>query len=525
MKSKIIYVFLLTVFFASCSEDVLNIKNENAFDGATFFKTATTIREAGNATYATLLNQGMIQREYYYIFDLFGNDCEKNTALQGGLLTFPNYTHSGSTYELNLFFMSTCRLIFRANFTIDAIAKWAPTATTDIAVANQTLGEVGFLKSLANFWLVTCYGDMPLKKTLADNYVLQQAKTPKAEIWTYIEATLLDAIEKLPVTYAAADYGRVTKGAAIALLGKVYLYQKKYDAAIAQFSKLQATPFSYSLATSLDDMFIKDLKTSETIFAVIHDRWQGAGVGVVNHMLGGRQETIGGNATNTGRAMEYGFADWNNVLVSNALVNSFTYNDEAGKAYIDPRAKLTFYDNLGLNGGDTGYADLTATPKTYASAVGTAKKIFSWRKYELYEERLKNGNPDSWINAQIIRYADVLLMLAESNIEKATPDLAAALTQINQVRVRSGAFQYTTLGTQAQARDILRHERQIELAGEQVRFNDLVRWGTLVETINAEKFAFNGTKPVMPYMVLFPFPQEERDVNPLLNAQIGNNWN
>jgi hypothetical protein len=348
-------------------------------------------------------------------------------------------------------------------------------------------------------------------------------RAPKAEVWEYIETTLLDAIQLLPVSYASADYGRATKGAAIALLGKAYLYQGRYDEAITQFTILQNAPYTYGLAASLDDIFLKDMKTSETIFAVISDKWQGAGVGVVNHMMGNRQELTGGKATNTGRAMEYGFADWWNSLVSDALVRSFTYPDESGNNYVDPRAKLTFYDNLGLDGGDLGYGDLTTTPKTYASKVGIAKKIFSWRKYGLYEERLTNGNPDSWINLQVIRYADVLLMLAESYIE--TNQVSLALPLINRVRARSGAFQYTALGTQDNARTILRHERQIELAGEQVRFNDLVRWGTLVQTINDEKFLYNGTRPVQPYHVLFPIPQEEKDVNPVLNSQVSNNWN
>jgi hypothetical protein len=147
----------------------------------------------------------------------------------------------------------------------------------------------------------------------------------------------------------------------------------------------------------------------------------------------------------------------------------------------------------------------------------------SWRKYEMYESRAAYGQPDSYINSQLIRYADVLLMLAECYIENNQVDLALPL--INDVRNRSGAFEYTTLGNQDQARVILRHERQIELAGEQSRFFDLVRWGTLIQTINAEKQASDGVQPVKAYHILFPIPQQERDANPVLNAQVNNNWN
>ncbi len=141
----------------------------------------------------------------------------------------------------------------------------------------------------------------------------------------------------------------------------------------------------------------------------------------------------------------------------------------------------------------------------------------------MYEQRHNYGQPDSYINGQVIRYADVLLMLAESYIEN--NQVSNALPLINQVRTRSGAFAYTTLGTQAQARTILRRERRLELAGEQSRFFDLVRWGILVTTINAEKQTVEGIQPVKDYHVLLPIPQAERDANPLLNAQVKNNWN
>ena len=104
-------------------------------------------------------------------------------------------------------------------------------------------------------------------------------------------------------------------------------------------------------------------------------------------------------------------------------------------------------------------------------------------------------------------------------------EVAKALPLINQVRKRSAAFEYTTLGTQADARIILRRERRIELAGEQSRYFDLVRWGILVQTVNAEKQIVEKAQPVKDYHILLPIPQSERDANPLLNAQVSNNWN
>jgi hypothetical protein len=238
-------------------------------------------------------------------------------------------------------------------------------------------------------------------------------------------------------------------------------------------------------------------------------------------MFGG-QETWGGKCTISGRAQEYGFADWYNVLVSNALVDAFTYPNESNVSYTDPRAAKTFYSGSGVKGGDATYCDnCPGGVIDYGSVQKEGQK--AWRKYEYYENVKSYGQPESAINGQVIRYADVLLMRAEALIQ--SNQIAAALPLINQVRARSKAFLYTTLGDQTKAMTILKRERQIEFAGEQTRFFDLVRWGSLVTTINAEKQAALGIQPVKNYHVLLPIPQSERDANPTLNAQVKNNWN
>jgi hypothetical protein len=519
---KIIYSLILVLAFVACNEDALDVPNENKYDGTTFFTDAISYTEASTAMYTPLLFQGMYSREWYFIFDLLGNDAEKNFPLQGGLLEFPNYTHTPNNGELNPVFNSCYKIIFRTNFVISQIQNWETEAESDIALKTRITGEAQFLKSLSYFWLVTLFGDVPLKTTLDDHYIFESERTPKAEIWAAIETDLQQAIGKLPVSYNnESDYGRVTKGAAQALLGKVYLFQKKYAEAATELEKLTKAPYGYSLTESLDDLFIDDKKTDETIFAVMNGPWQGWGVGNAYYMFGG-QEGWGGKASHSGRAMEYGFNDWWNVLVSDALVNSYTYNDESGKSFTDPRAALTFYSADGAFGGDGVFCEECEDgPQNYGEVIKEGQ--ISWRKYELYEERNNYGQPDSPINGQIIRYADVLLMLAEAHIENSNTN--AALPLINEVRRRSGAFEYSSLGDKAKATLILRRERQMELAGEQHRFFDLVRWGTLVQTVNAEKQAAIGISPVKDYHVLLPIPQAERDANPTLDAQVKNNWN
>ncbi len=507
----------------SCSKDTLNVPNENNYTGSSFFTTNTTITEASTAMYTPLLYPGMYDREFYYIFDFLGDDADRNFPLEGDLIDFPIYAVAPTNAEVSELFTSSYDMVFRANFLINTCSTWKTTNSTDSALKVRVVGEAEFLKSQANFWLVNCFGAIPLKKKLADHYNLQQGRTPVDTIWADIISNLKDAITRLPVSYDAADYGRVTKGAAVALLGKAYLYTKDYTDALTQFQSLTQSPYNYALTKSLDDLFVnkKPLPNPEEIFCVIHDTWQGWGVGNAYYMFGG-QETWGAKNTADDREMEYGFRDWWNTVVSQALVSAFTYKDESNNTYHDPRAQLTYYSNTAQGGDTTFCSECPNGTMIYDTVVKTGE--ISWRKYEEYEWRpTAYGQPDGILNSQVIRYADVLLMLAECYIQNNQVNLAMPL--INQVRARSGAFQYMQSYSQSQAFTLLQRERQLELAGEQTRYFDLVRWGTLISTINAEKLISDGIQPVQSYMVLLPIPQQERDANPVLNAQVKGNYN
>src|SRR5659263_41962 len=101
MKRTILYSLLLSLLCVACSEKVLDVKNEASYDGSTFFTDAASFTEASTAMYTPLIYPGMYCREFYYIFDMLGNDAEKNFPLQGSLLSFHNYTFNANSGELN----------------------------------------------------------------------------------------------------------------------------------------------------------------------------------------------------------------------------------------------------------------------------------------------------------------------------------------------------------------------------------------------------------------------------------------
>jgi len=530
MKKLIIYLLLLNtaLFSGSCKKSLLDLKSQSAYDYNTYFNNSTALNQATIATYSTLLHQGLWSREYYFIFDLLGMEAKPTGNLQGDFRNLFSYNFGSNLAEIGQLWGSLYRMIFRANVVIDRASAWAPTNPADIQNVKQYVAEVKFLRDYAYFNIVNLWGNAPLitayDSAINNNYT---PRSPASSIWSFIETDLAAAIPDLPVTYGTANLGRATQGAAIALLGKTFLYEKKWANAQTQFGLLTQAPYTYKLDPVYDSLFsISNQNSPEDIFQVMNAPYNPSNGSNQYYEFGG-QETWGGVVTLSDRAQEYGFNDWWNVYVTTSAVNTFHYpNPVNASAYIDPRAYSTFYGNK-PSGGDTVYCEACASgKKSYPFNAADPQNDYSWRKYEYYYLTPTYGGPASPINAQVIRYADVLLMLAESYIQQGNFG-GQPLALINQVRARAGAIAYPDLGgSQTSAMTILMRERQLELCGEQSRYFDLIRWGLAQQTINSEITAepgVTGTQPFTPKNLLFPIPDIEKDYNP--NCTVSNGWN
>jgi len=529
MKKIIIYFLIISAVINawSCKKSLLELKSQSAYDYDTYFNSSTALNQATIATYSVLLHQGLWAREYYFIFDLMGMEAKPTGNLQSDFRNIFSYQFGSDQPEIGQLWGSLYRMIFRADVVIDRANAWNPSAAADQQMVKQYIAEVKFLRAYAYFNIVNLWGNAPLivsyDSVIASNYA---PRAPAASIWAFIESDLASAITDLPVSYAAADLGRATQGAAIALLGKTYLYEKKWANAQTAFGQLTQAPFTYSLDPSYDNLFSENNQNSpEDIFQVMNAPWDASNGSNMYYEFGG-QETWGGIATLSDRAQEYGFKDWWNTYVTTTAVDAFHYpNPVGGTPYVDPRAYSTFYGNK-ASGGDTVYCEHCSTGKSsYPFNAADPQGDYSWRKYEYYDQVASYGGPASPINAQVIRYADVLLMLAETYIQQGNTS-GQPLDLINQVRTRAGAVPYTTLGDQNNAMSILMQERQLELCGEQSRYFDLIRWGIAQQTINAEMSAepgLNGAQPFNTKNLLFPIPDVEKDYNP--NVDVSNGWN
>lgn len=508
---KLIYIFLSSIILFGCDDKVLDLNDPNNYTEDTYFKVTDEFTKSVNAIYGGYYF--MFNREYYFIFDLAGNDAEKASALQAPLPEFSSCTFDKTNMYVNRLWRSLYRMVLRANLAEAKIDMWDPKEENDKELKTRLLGEARYLRAWSYFKLVSLWGRVPLRKSWEDRTIQHMKRSSVADIYAFIETDLKDAVGKLPVSYDDGNIGRATKGAATALLGKVYLYQEKYSDAESELKKLDGATYSYSLVADYQANFVESGdNNSESIFEVQHGWNEGDNFWYMFGDSGG-EETWGAGATHTGRSKEYDFTSWNNVKVAPKGAESFTYKDESNADYTDPRAAMVFYSSVAL-GGDTDFK---------GGAYDAAANGISWKKYQNLETIDEEPNPSSAINSKIIRFSDVLLMWAEALIKQ--NKISDAMPIINRVRARVGAFQYTSLGTQTEAMDKLKLERRMELYGEQQRWFDIVRWGDMSVLENEKKSVYGASFTIDNKYYLFPIPENEVDYNTEVAGDLNNDWN
>jgi starch-binding outer membrane protein, SusD/RagB family len=206
------------------------------------------------------------------------------------------------------------------------------------------------------------------------------------------------------------------------------------------------------------------------------------------------------------------------------LVNA--YEMISGKPITDPASGYNAATPY-VNRDPRMYATIVYPGDTYMNVKVTDKRFaitgYGMKKYSIYDkgpapkgmEDLKDGQSET--NFIVLRYADILLMYAEAQNEFAGPD-ATVYDAINKVRKRAGMPDIATGYTKEQLRDIIRHERRIEFAGEALYYNDLRRWKQAEVALNATIYNYKGAaietrkfNPARDYW--WPIPQTQRDLN------------
>jgi len=495
MKRRILLtVACVLAFTLSCDDDLLNKSNPNEFTPDTFYKNGTQIVGAVNAVYSSLQSVDLFCREYFFVHDLRSDDM----ASGGGQLETPRAqlltgTHDAANSLLTSVWRGWYRLIHQANQVIEN----APNASEEVTeeLKARVLGEAKFLRGWAYFDLVVLFGGVPLMDTYAKAIGEDKPRATEAQVYTLIEQDLADAIASLPLKaeYDANNIGRASREAAQAMLARVYMQQGRYEEAKPMLQAIiDGGAFDNWKNIPYIENFREEMEfNDESLFEV-----------AFSYDFGGSSWDASGQGTQTEvtfRGQEYGPTAWRNVIPSNALLAEYEMTSK-GDPKDDPRYSESFYFI-----GDT----YDNGSKVIEDMQGNDPKI-SWKKYQrIYkaaEEEQRSG-----INMRVIRYTEVLLNMAEC--ENATDNDAAAIALLNEVRSREGVEMpaYPTanypVDTPEEVFRAIVHERRVELAGEQIRNRDILRWRRLGK-LTTEPISYFTARHA-----LAPIPQQEIDSN------------
>ncbi|GAA4377492.1 RagB/SusD family nutrient uptake outer membrane protein [Hymenobacter koreensis] len=502
MKSSKISLLALSgllLLSTSCDKDLLEQVNPNEPSTGQFWNTANDADRAVLAVYSG--QQIFSTYSLYWHFATTGRTDESFTSTPDPFLNqYLVFRQVSSTDGRSAFLWNdTYRMIFRANQVLTKV----PAIQMDEAVKKRILAEALFLRGLCYYELGLLFGNVPLVTTLADANT-RVPQVTQDEVYAQVIRDLTEAKADLPLTYDANNKGRATRGAAAALMGKVFMQQRRWAEASTQFAEVISSG-QYALVPNYADNFTESNENnSESVYEV-----QFSGV---NKNFG---QDFAGAAEGNERAQFFspfpiGFGD---VEVRRWLFQEFS--DLTPSGGVDPRRDVTIFS-------------ATGTPRIYGQNFGLGglnlnpSRMF-WRKYA--NDRTRTFEDFfSGINIRLIRYADVLLMQAEALNEQG--QTSAALPLLNQVRQRPsvGLVPLTGTFTQASMREQIRHERVTELAGEGVRWSDLVRYGLFdtadgLNELRARDADFNNF--VAPRNKLLPIPQTDIDIDRNLRQNPG----
>jgi hypothetical protein len=392
-----------------------------------------------------------------------------------GLHQIDNMTHGGVNNELRNVLRWNYAGITRVNYIMENKDN------IDFPEKQRMIAEARFLRAYYYFELVKFFGDVPLivDKRIGIEEARKLPRTPAAEVYAQIEDDLTFAASIL--NWSTPVKGRATKGAALGLLGKAYLYQKKYAQAATTLDQVR-TSAVYSLISNYPQLFtVANENNSETVFDVQYSGMEGGSYGCLICLEGNAAPGFHGIRQYNGPV--YGDGNSYNLPTQN-LYDAF--------ASIDPRRGYTILDI-------EAFIASQPNPESITYAIGAGGHTgYYQNKYikRLGELGLPDNDLTSPVNYRVIRYADILLMAAEAHFQLGNSSLAQQL--VNQVRARAGVP-----GVAVNSIEVIYRERRFELSGEGHRFFDLVRTGQAAANIPG----FQTGKHE-----LFPIPQVEIDL-------------
>ena len=417
MKTKYIIAIIGLLGFISCSESFTDLSPISQRNTGVFYETGTDMVTAVNAIYNALKEDGCYNQSYWVLQELRSdNTFWDGTGLAEEITVFDKFTDISTSDISEAAWNDSYLGISRANIVLSRIDD----IDMDASLKSRLSGEALFLRSLFYYHLAVAYGNIPLvlTETSSVNEGESHAQVNASAIFNQIIGDLQQAASSLPASYGGSDLGRATSGAALALLGKVYLTNGDKQGAANALRQVTG----YSLVEDYANLWgVENEHNSESIFEV---------------------------------EFEGGFGDQGNAF-TNQFHGDLSASVTSGQRNIPERDLVEAFEE-----GDTRYA---------ATLAGVTEDATGWPiKYGTTNPFTEDDAPNNWV---VLRYADVLLMLAE-----AVGEGDEGYSLINQVRTRAGLGPIDA-SSPGSYDDKLLQERRVELAFENHRWADLLRFG------------------------------------------------
>jgi hypothetical protein len=526
MKFKnIILLGLISILITStnsCTKEYLDFLPEDQITSATFPTNENDIKLVLNGVYA-LLRENTIYNQGLFGFGIL--DGATPNAFNWGntpITKAGNGQMTSGDGAIVTFRWQRCYgIISRANYLIKILDESDLSAETKAPYE----GEAHFLRGLAYSLLVDSYGGVPL---ILSDITTEEAKTMSRatdeQTWDQVISDYDIAINKLKVD--APSVGRATKGAALGMKMRAYLYQGKFSEVLSVIAEIEALN-KYSLFPSYEGLFqIANENNQEVIFDIQFMRGENSQGTFIDQYCG----------TGTGswtRGTRY--------VPTDDLVNAYEKIDGTEGKYFDSEINL---DNP-YEGWDPRLKFTVVVPGSYILGYrfpnylypggafnhpGNRLRHLSTRKYRIDVEADLPPSGQSDFNHIVLRYADVILSKAEAIIETGG-NIDDAVALINRIRTERDDVKMTPLPaglSQSEAREKLRHERRIEFALEGLYWMDIRRWDIGQDIYPVEVRDNNGSiietkfpNGYLEYYNLLPIPDSERSLNENLTQNPG----
>jgi hypothetical protein len=489
---KSIVLILCTMFFISGCSDFLDKEPLDEITTSSFYTTAEEGESAVISMYSAI--QAINWKGKSWMIEEIPSDNSTTGGNDPDFSPIDDFTTNADNPAVLEYWVEHFRLVTLTN----QILTFVPAIEMDEVRKASFLGEAKFLRAYSYFDLVRIFGEVPIIEEVPTvDSDLNVTRNSVEDVYAFIISDLTEAINSLPNTRLASEEGRAHAMAARALLAKVYVTTGDYEQCMALCREIIASG-QYELVEDFADNWLRDRSdnNNESIWQI---------------------QYVGCGPNNTGNALQAFFAPWGQALTGNtdgwgsqiptspSIDNPGTtirdaYSDEDLRKYHTIMSPGDFYPMLNASSG--GY--------TYPAA-GASRGQSNIKKYVIGSgaDVCFMSTPQ---NQHAIRYADVLLTLAEASVRQngdisVTPDVIEAF---NAVRVRAGLSEVGSITS-----EMVYEERRLEFAFENQRWFDLLRQGDIKAIMQVHGKQFQD------HSVLFPIPSSEISINPNLTQNVG----